>query len=87
MTLYQFKLLEKTEQIELIEKLAIYLAERIDGNYTYKLFQMDTFYVEEEWHTAFNDRRSFISFISNENLKPYLNMVDLSALHVSLKKD
>ena len=87
MTLYQFKFLEKQEQIDLIDKKAVFLAERIDGDYTYKLYQLDAFYIEEEWHTKFNERRSFISFISEDKLTPYLNTIDLAALKVSAKKD
>ena len=86
MTLYQFKLLERAEQIDLLDKQAVSLAERIDGDYTYKLFQLGSFYIEEEWHTKFNERRSFIAFISEERLQPYLNTIDLSSLHLSSKK-
>ncbi len=87
MMLYQFKLLESVEQLELIEKCGVYLAERIDGDYTYKLLQLETFYVEEEWHTKFNERRKFISFISEEKLEPYLQNIDLSSLHLPTKKN
>ena len=87
MTLYQFKLLERSEQIEMISKQAVYLTERIDGDYTYKLYQLDTFYIEEEWHTKFNERRSYNSFISEEQLTPYLKNIDLSSLLISSKED
>jgi hypothetical protein len=80
MMLYQFTLLEKQEQIDLIEKLAIYIAERTDGDYTYRLHQLDAIYIEEQWHTKFNERRSFTCFTSNEKLKPYLNFINTSVL-------
>lgn len=72
MTLYQFKLLESREQIITINEHAVFLADRIDGDYTYKLYQLDSFYVEEQWHTKFDERRSYISFISQELLQPYM---------------
>ncbi len=87
MTLYQFKLLEQSEQLDLIAQQAVYLTERIDGNYTYKLYQLGMFYIEEEWHTKFNDKRSVVSFISEERLLPYLHAIDLSSLPVSLKRN
>ena len=77
MTLYQFILLDYPEQIKIIAQHALYLDERIDGDYTYKLYQIDKFYIEERWHTKFNERRSFDSFNSDEKLKPYLKFIDL----------
>lgn len=87
MTLYQFKLLPATEQMEIIFMAGVYLGERKDGDYTYKLYQIDAFYVEEEWHTKFNVRRGYISFISEEKLKPYLEKIDLSALNLRSSND
>jgi len=82
MKMHQFTLLEKAEQVDLIDKKAIYLTERIDGRYTYKLFQLDTFYIEEEWHTTFNERRAYSAFVTDEKLLPYINMIDLSSLNI-----
>ncbi|MEP6684322.1 MAG: hypothetical protein ABJA35_13730 [Parafilimonas sp.] len=76
MTLYQFILLDYGEQITTIAQQAIYLFERTDGDYTYKLYQIDKFYIEERWHTKFNERRSFDSFNSEEKLKPYLKFIN-----------
>ena len=81
MTLYQFKLADEAEQIMALWDRGTYLTERIDGDYTFKLYQIDSFYVEEQWHTKFNVRRAFISFISQEKLKPYLNDIDISAIN------
>lgn len=85
MTLYQFKLLDKEEQLFAIYERGVFLADRIDGDYTYKLYQLDTFYVEEQWHTKFNVRRSYISFISHELLQPYIDKIDLTALGLHSK--
>ena len=80
MKLYQFKFLNEAEQAEAIKARGVYLAERIEENYTFKLFQIDDFYVEEKWHTAFNERRALTSFVSIQNLQPYLEVIDLTSL-------
>ena len=80
MKLYQFKFLNEVEQAEAIKARGVYLAERIEENYTFKLFQIDDFYVEEKWHTAFNERRALTSFVSIQNLQPYLDVMDLTLL-------
>jgi hypothetical protein len=85
--MHQFTLLEKAEQVDLIEQKAIYVTERVEGNYTYKLYHLEAFYIEEEWHTTFNERRTYIAFISEERLQPYLNIIDLSALQIFPKKN
>lgn len=87
MTLYEFKLSDEAEQIMALWNKGVYLTERIDGEYTFKLYQIDSFYVEEQWHTKFNVRRAFISFISQEKLVPYLNTIDLSTLPVPINKN
>jgi len=79
MTLYQFKLLDETEQIMTIYDKGVYLADRVEGDYIFTLYQIDSFYVEEHW-TASNVRRAFISFISHEKLNPYLDNIDISSL-------
>lgn len=86
MTLYKFKLLDEAEQITAMWELSVYLGERVDGEYTFKLYQIDDFYVEEQWHTKFNVRRAFISFIAPERLAPYLDNIDLKSLTIPLSK-
>lgn len=83
MKLYQFKFLNDAEQAEAIKVRGIYLGERTEENYTFKLFQIDDFYVEEKWHTAFNERRALTSFVSIQNLQPYLEVMDLTSLLVT----
>ncbi len=79
MTLHKFQLLEPGERLAVIVAQAKYLSERIDGAYTYKLHQLGTFYIEEEWHHVFNERRNFVAFISDERLKLYTGLPDLSS--------
>lgn len=48
----------------------------------YKLYQVDAFYAEEEFHKEYNVRRAFYSFASTdaEKLKPYLDKIDISKI-------
>ena len=80
MELYQFKFLDEAMQIETIKMQGVYLGERIEDKFTYKLYQIKDFYVEEKWHTAFNERRELLSFVSVDKLQPYLEVMDLSGL-------
>jgi hypothetical protein len=80
MKLYEFKLLDEAEQITAMSEQGVYLGERVEEEYTYKLYQIDEFYVEEQWHTKFNVRRAFISFIAQEKLEPYLDDIDLAGV-------
>jgi hypothetical protein len=83
MKLYEFNLLTTTEKVETIQSKAAYIAERTEEKYTFKLYQLDNFYVEEKWHTAFNERREILSFTSINGLQPYLEVIDVTSLLVS----
>jgi hypothetical protein len=80
MKLYEFKLLTQCEQNVALELFAVFLGERREEQYTYKLYQIDDFYVEEAWFSPFNERRGIISFVSTEKLQPYLHVIDISRL-------
>lgn len=80
MELYQFKLLTESEQNEILNTKARCLAERLEEHYSYKLYQIDSFYIEEKWHVIFNERRAIASFVSLEALQPYLEVIDISTL-------
>lgn len=71
MTLLQFKFLDESGQKLIIQEQGKYLSERIDGDYTYKLYQLNNFYIEEQWHTKFNVVRNVTSFINQDQLKNY----------------
>lgn len=79
MKLDKFQLLEPDEQSAIIAAQAKYLAERVDGAYTYKLYQLGAFYIEEQWHRAFNERRNFVALIADERLKRYPGVSNLSS--------
>ena len=79
MKLYQFKLLDISEQNTILQTQAVYLGERSEEQYTFKLYQIDDFYVEEMWHVPFNERRA-LTFVSVDRLQPYLEVIDISTL-------
>ncbi len=83
MKLYEFNLLNTEEKVETIKSKAAYIGERKEEKYTFKLYQIDNFYVEEKWHTAFNERREILSFMSINGLQPYLEVIDITSLLVS----
>ncbi len=83
MKLYEFNLLNTEEKVETIKSKAAYIGERKEEKYTFKLYQIDNFYVEEKWHTAFNERRKILSFMSINGLQPYLEVIDITSLLVS----
>jgi hypothetical protein len=82
MTLYQFNRLDELEQLEAAWEHGALVAEREDEVNRYKLYQIGAFYVEVEWHKAYNVRRAFYSFASTnaEKMKPYLDKIDISTI-------
>lgn len=84
MKLYEFNLLNTNEQADAIKFKAAFIGERKEEKYTYKLYQIDDFYIEEKWHTAFNERREVSSFMSIAKLQPYLEVMDVTSLLVSV---
>ena len=58
MTIKQWYSLDEMEQIETIWNKAKKIAERKDNTYTYILYQIDNFYVEEQIHTEWKVRRA-----------------------------
>ena len=84
MKLYEFNLLNTNEQADAMKSRAAFIGERKEEKYTYKLYQIDDFYIEEKWHTAFNERREVASFMSIAKLQPYLEVMDVTSLLVSV---
>lgn len=82
MTLYQFNRLDEMEQLEAIWDNGVKVAEREDEVNRYNLYQIDAFYVEEEWHKEYGVRRAFRSFASTnaEMLQPYLDKIDIKGV-------
>ena len=80
MTIYQFLALDGREQAEIVWSGEI-VANRIEGEYNLILYQIDSFYVEVWYHIEDNDVRKMRSFLSTEQLLPYLNQIDISTLN------
>lgn len=68
--------------MEAIWDKATKIAEREDDINRYNLYQIDSFYVEEEFHKEYNVRRAFRSFSSTDShlLQPYLGKIDISGI-------
>ena len=80
MKLYEFTLLTTNEQAQIIKLSATYITERKEERYTFKLYQIDDFYIEEKWYTAFNERREISCFTSVAKLQPYFEVIDITSL-------
>ncbi|QEC66079.1 hypothetical protein FRZ67_01700 [Panacibacter ginsenosidivorans] len=73
-----FKVLHEHEQFKLVWQHAALVAERIDQKHFYRLYQMGSFYVEEQWHKKFKRRIAFTPFnCSDEALDPYLEQIEI----------
>lgn len=82
MTVSQFNRLDELKQLEAVWEHGALVADREDEVNRYKLYQIDSFYVEEEWHKEYNVRRAFYSFASTnvEKMKPFLEKKDISKI-------
>ena len=58
----------------------VLLAERTEGFYTMKLYQVHDIYVEVSWHTHFNVALKATTFSDTERLAPYLQDISLENL-------
>jgi hypothetical protein len=54
-----------------------HLAERIEGEFTISLYQIDGFYVEVYYHRENNMIQRFRSFSSTNQLDPYLQQISI----------
>ena len=80
MTLYEYKALDECEQHEAIWDNGVHIGERKEGEYLVILYQLFSFYVEVRYHMRDNVLKGLRSFSSTEQLKPYLDIIDLGNL-------
>ncbi len=77
MNFYKFRLLKKSEQIDILYKDGIYIGKRKKGNLIVLLYQLDSFYVK----IIYQKYRCYISslycFTSTALLNPYLDQVNV----------
>lgn len=77
MNFYEFRMLNKNEQIDLLYKDGIYIGKRKEGRSTVVLYQLDSFYVKifyEKYRYYINRLYCFTSTIL---LNPYLDQVNV----------
>jgi hypothetical protein len=79
MTLYQFNMLDKTEQAEAVWN-GVHIDNRQDDQHNILLYEVDGFYVEVFYHRTYNVIVKFRSFSSTTQLAPYLEKIDIMDL-------
>lgn len=80
MTIFDFQLLQLSDQINMLHREGIYVGKRKSSEQTIVLYQLETFYVE----IFYNRYRYFIHSISCSQstavLNPYLQQIDVEEL-------
>jgi hypothetical protein len=84
MNLARYKLLGESEQFEIIERNGVFLAEREEGFYTIRLYQIEGFYAEIFCHSHFNVIVRTRAFASVKSLQPYLKAMNVDELLAAL---
>jgi hypothetical protein len=80
MTLQYFKSLPRKQKKIIVLRTGIFLSEKNYGFLRTMLYQVDGFYVEIFFTKLSRDAVWFRSFDSTNNLQPYLQQIDISAL-------
>ncbi len=80
MTLFDFKLLENSEKIDVLYEQGVYIGKRREGNGTVLLYQLESFYVE----VFYKKHRRYVArvhcFSSTALLDPYLEQIHVAYL-------
>ncbi len=76
----EFKNYDKTQQAEALWESGIIVAYMKDEIFMYILYQIESFYVEVKYHISKNTIKGLKCFSDTEQLKPYLNLIDISNL-------
>jgi hypothetical protein len=74
---YQFKALDENEQYETLWDNGIFITHRKEAGYTFALYQINAFYVELKYDAGMNKILGVRSFISVNQLEPYLKYIEL----------
>ena len=81
MNVFDFHSLSEKQQLDILEKDGVLIAERAGAFfYNIKLYQIDGFYVELYFHTHFNVVVNINCFTNTDCLDPYLESIDVDAL-------
>ncbi|HSC39529.1 MAG TPA: hypothetical protein VLD19_16710 [Chitinophagaceae bacterium] len=77
MTILQFKRLRELKQLKVVKRSGVFLAERYDSQYRYKLYQVEGFYVELIYTFTDNVMRMMDVFEGTASLDPYLDEIHI----------
>jgi len=78
MTLQQFLALDKARQEEIVQNEGVKLAERIQPDFKYELYQLTNFYVELKIEQSAEGAVSGLqTFESLDELEPYLQIMNI----------
>ena len=77
MTLYQYMLLDQTDQACVLWNKGVFLCRRKNNQHFIELYQIDGFYVEVVYHRWNNKIERTRSFRSVDQLRPYLDQIDI----------
>ena len=78
MTLQQFLALDKARQEEIVQNEGVKLAERIQPDFKYELYQLTNFYVELKIEQLAEGAVSGLqTFESLDELEPYLQIMNI----------
>jgi len=80
MTMYEFSILEKEDQEVFLESNGIFLVTREQDGFIFDLYKIDSFYVEFFYFTHDHGKIVVRCFTSVEELKPYLDIINLDGL-------
>lgn len=72
-----FERLDTSSQFLILWRYGVFLYERDDDHFKYRLYQLDCFYVEEKWNRSTNFRESIFAFTNIEYLDLYLSRIEI----------
>jgi hypothetical protein len=76
MTFHDFYFSSQPEQIEIVNRKGVLIADRLQGDKKFVLYRVDAFYVELIYKLADNMLTGLRSFLSK--LEPYLKQINIS---------
>jgi len=74
MTLYEFILLDKTQQYEVTFQKGEFVDFHLENNKRFALYAVDMFFVELEYDIATNKIINLVSFLEGEKLNRYCKL-------------
>jgi hypothetical protein len=77
MSLYEYNDLDELEQFEYLCDNGLFVADRVEGEYFIKLYQVDGFYIEIYRHIEHNVIKRMRSFVNTDQLALYIDKLDL----------